>query len=267
MSYFQDYFVKDYQKGQGSKLLPAPTALFRDVERERVQICRRVLRNAFSGYREGQKTETLKKLLGEYREFVSGCHDEHAKDIYNAFVYCYMVPAHVGFSAIGSKLGVTKASIHIYISRALNEMLMLCIGIPAMAEYPKEKEAVVQMLIEGSRFFGNMAGDYVLDLFPGRKERDTVEHGRKLTAVVMEQLAEAVRAYSGYCNDSNTHIDTDIRKAEILEKSLAGVPCCQLAAEYGCHEGTIYSDMRDNKKRLAAMMFKTDGGESHGRRL
>lgn len=255
MSYFYDYFAKEYQKRQGDKLLSAPVALFRDVERESVQLCRRVLRNAFSGYREGRKTETLKKLLGEYREYASGCHDGRAKDIYNAFVYRYMVPAHVGFSVIGAKLGVTKASIHIYIGRALDEMLMLCMGIPAIAKYPEEKEAAVRMLIEGSRLFGNMAGDYIYDLFPGRKERNSVKHGRQLTAVVMEQLTEAAGAYSDYCNDSNTRIDTDIRKAEILEKCLAGMTCCQLAAEYGCCEGTIYSDMRENEKRLAAMMF------------
>lgn len=70
------------------------------------------------------------------------------------------------------------------------------------------------------------------------------------------ELAEAAGAYSDYCNDSSTRINTDIRKAEILEKCLAGVTCCQMAEEYGCCEGTIYSDMRENAKRLAAMMFK-----------
>lgn len=255
MAYFYDYFAKEYQKRQGDQLLPAPDTLFRDVERESVKICRGVLKNAFAGYRDGRNTELLKRLLGEYRDYISECPDERAKDRYNAFVYRYMVPAHVGAKAIGAKLGVTKETVYIYINRALDEMMMLCMGIPA-AECPEDKEATVHMLIEGNRLFRNMAGDYVLDLFPGRKERNTVEHGRQLTAAVMEQLTEAVRAYSDYCNDSSTRIDTDIRKAEILEKCLAGVPCCKMAEEYGCCEGTIYSDMRENEKRLAAMMFK-----------
>ena len=255
MSYFQDYFVRDYQKRQGSKLLPAPAAMFRDVERERVQICRRVLKNAFSGYREGRKAETLKKLLGEYRKYVSGCHDERAKDIYNAFVYRYMVPAHVGFSAIGSKIGVTKASIYTYISRALDEMLMLCMGIPAMPKYPEEKEATVQMLIEGSRLFSDMAGDYVCCLFPRERERAAVEQGRQITRCVMGELAEAVKAYYGYCNDEHTSIDTDIRRAEILKRCLAGISPAAIAEEYGCCQGTVYADIRENERRLAAMLF------------
>lgn len=255
MTYFYDYFAKEYQKRQGDQLLSNPDTLFRNVERESVRICRGVLKNAFAGYRDGRNAEPLKSLLGEYRDYILECQDERAKDRYNAFVYRYMVPAHVGIKAIGVKLGVTKDTVHIYINRALDEMMMLCMGMPA-AEYPRDKEATVHMLIEGSRLFGNMAGDYVLDLFPGKKERNTVEYGRQLTAAVMEQLAEAAGAYSDYCNDSSIRIDTDIRKAEILEKCLAGVTCCQLATEYGCCEGTIYSDMRENEKRLAAMMFK-----------
>lgn len=255
MAYFYDYFAKEYREMQGNQLLPTPDTLFRNVERENVQTCRGVLKNAFAGYHDGRNTELLKRLIGEYRDYISECPDERAKDRYNAFVYRYMVPTHVGAKAIGAKLGVTKETVYIYINRALDEMMMLCMGIPAAA-CPEDKEAVVHMLIEGSRLFGNMAGDYVLDLFPGRKERNTVEHGRQLTAAVMKQLAEAAGTYSDYCNDSSVRIDTDIRKAEILEKCLAGVPCCQMAEEYGCCEGTIYSDMRENEKRLAAMMFK-----------
>lgn len=255
MIYFYDYFVKDYQKSQEDRLLPAPAALFGTVERESVHICRRVLRNAFCGYRDGRNTELLKRLLGEYRGYISNCQGERARDRYNAFVYRYMVETHVGVKAIGSKLGVTKDTVFTYISRALNELLMLCMGIPAAAECPKGKEGTVHMLVEDSRLFQNMAGDYVLSLFPGWHERETLEQGRELTAAVMGQLADAVKAYCDYCNNSDTRIDTDIRRAEILEKCLAGVPCCRIAEEHGCCESTIYTDIRENEKRLAAMMF------------
>ncbi len=254
MAYFYDYFAKEYQKRQGVKLLPAPAALFHDVERESVQTCRRVLKNVFAGYRGGQNTELLKKLLGEYRDYISECPDERAKDRYNAFVYRYMVSVHVGIKAIGAKLGVTKETVYIYINKALDEMLMLCMGISA-AEYPENKEADVHMLIEGSRIFGSMAGDYVLCLFSGKKERAAVEMCRKLTKDIMRQFEDAVRAYSGYCNDEHTRIDTDIRKAAVLEKCIAGIAPAAIAKEYGCCEETIYADIRENEKRLAAMLF------------
>jgi len=260
MTYFYDYFAKEYREGRKGRLFPDPAAMFRNIDPDSVQSCRRVLKNAYAGYREGRNAEALKRLLGEYREYVSRCHDGQAVDRHNAFVYRYMLEIPVGSRAAAAKLGVAKETVLNYIDRCINEMLVLCMGVPAVVNPPEDGGPAVRMLIEGSRLFGSMAGDYVLDLFPGRKERDTVGHGRQLTAVVMGQLAEAAGAYSSYCNDSSTRIDTDIRKAEVLEKCLAGVPCCQLAAEYGCHEGTIYSDMRDNEKRLAAMLFNPEDG-------
>ena len=75
----------------------------------------------------------------------------------------------------------------------------------------------------------------------------------------MARFADAVEAYSGYCNDKHTCIDTDIRKAEILEKCLAGIRPAAIAEEYGCCESTVYADIRENERRLAAMLFDVEG--------
>lgn len=74
----------------------------------------------------------------------------------------------------------------------------------------------------------------------------------------MRQFAEAVKVYSDYCTDEKNYIDTDIRKAGILEKCLAGIPAAALAEEYGCCEGMIYADIKENEKRLAVMLFDED---------
>lgn len=255
LTYFYDYFVKEYREGKRDKLLSSPTAMFRNIEPEDVQSCRRVMKNAFAGYREGSNTEILKRLLREYREYISCCHDEHAKDRYNAFVYRYMVEVHVGSRAIAAKLGVVRETVLNYINRCIDEMLMLCMGIPAAMELPEDKEEAVGMLIDGSRLFCGMAGDYVLCLFLGQRERAAVKWGRQLTRDIMGKFTDAVGAYSGYCNDKHTHIDTDIRKMEILEKCLAGVPPAAIAEEYGCCESTVYVDIRENERRLSAMLF------------
>ncbi len=75
-----------------------------------------------------------------------------------------------------------------------------------------------------------------------------VEQGRWITRQIMGQLSEATEAYLGYCNDQYTRIDTDIRKAEILEKCISGVPPAAIAEEYGCCESTIYADIRENER-------------------
>ena len=120
------------------------------------------------------------------------------------------------------------------------------------------------MLIQCSRIFNCMAGDYVLRLFSGKKEREAVEQGRQITREIMGQLADAVRAYYEYCNDEHTRIDTDIRKAEILKRCIDGIPIAAIAKEYGYCKGTVYADIRENEKRLAAMMFDVEGGTADG---
>lgn len=264
MKYFYEYFARQYREENRSNLLSVPAAMFQGIKPEDVKICRRALKNSFAGYREGRNAEALKRLLGEYREYISNCHDEHAKDRYNAFVYRYMVEVRFGSRAIASKLGVVKETVLNYIDRCIDEMLMLCMGIPAAVYPPEDKEAAVCMLIQCSRLFYGMTGDYVLRLFSGKREREAVERGRQLTKDIMGQLAAVVRAYSEYCNDEHTRIDTDIRKAGVLEKCLAGVPTAAIAEEYGCCESTVYADIRENERRLAAMLFDVEGGAADG---
>lgn len=255
MNYFYDYFARQYQESRSGKLLPAPAAVFQGIKPEDVKSCRRVLKSSFVGYRDSRNTEVLKRLLGEYRDYISRCHEEHAKDRYNAFVYRYMMEIPVGNRAIATKLGVVKETVLNYIDRCIEEMLMLCMGLSAVIELPRKKEVTVRMLINGSKFFCGMTGDYVLCLFSEKREQVAVEMGRQITKGITEQFTDAVREYFRYCNDENTSIDTDIRKAGVLEKCLDGISVAAIAKEYRCCESTIYADIRENERRLAAMLF------------
>ncbi len=259
MAYFYDYFAKEYRESRKGKLLPDPAAIFWNINPEDVQSCRRILKNAYANYHGGRNVEVLKQLTGEYRKYVSCSHDGQARDRYNAFVYRYLLEVPVGSRAIAAKLGVAKETVSNYVNRCADEMLVLCMGMPAARHPPEDREAVVRMLVDGSRLFSSMAGDYVFCLFPGKRERTVVERGRRATGQIMGRLAEAVEAYSGYCHDGHAYIDTDIRKAEILQKCIAGVSPAAIAEEYGCCQSTVYADIRENEKRLAAMMFEVRG--------
>ena len=71
------------------------------------------------------------------------------------------------------------------------------------------------MLIDGSRLFRAMAGDYVLCLFPGKRQMAAVEHGRQITKDIMGRFADAVRAYSQYCKEyADSQEVTEQLKAE-----------------------------------------------------
>lgn len=147
MRYFYDYFAKEYREHRMDKLLTSPADLFQGIGAEDISRCRIVLRNKFRGYREGVEKEPLKNLLGEYREYVYRCHSESRRARYNAFVYYFMVDTPIGAKAIGRKLGVTKETIHNYINRTLDEILILCMGIAAVG-HPETGVRFVRALIE-----------------------------------------------------------------------------------------------------------------------
>ena len=254
MTYFYDYFAKEYRKKQKNKQIYASGDMLQIIGKEERRACRRTLKNAFAGYRDGKNLRTLQRLLGEYREYIAGLYDEHAKDRYNAFVYRYMVSEHVGIRAIAAKLGVSKDSVYNYINRSMDEILMLCMGVP-VTDLKEGEQKFIHVLIEGNRIFSNMADEYILCLFHREREQTTVKQGRQFTKCIMTQLDTAVEAYINYCNDEETRIDTDIRKARILQKCLEGVSITAIAEEYGVHEGTIYADVKENERRLAALLF------------
>lgn len=157
LAYFYDYFVKEYREGMGNGLLHAPAAMFQSVRQEDVQNCRKALKTAFAGYRCGRgDVKALEKLLGEYREYITCCHDGHAKDRYNAFVYRYMAEAHVGMKAAAAKLGVVKETVFNYIDRDIDEMLVMCMGVPA-ASQAGEQGGCRPHAYGGSRIFHSMA--------------------------------------------------------------------------------------------------------------
>jgi hypothetical protein len=257
MQYFYDYYAKEYRERHMEKLLPAPSAMLQDIGSDKVRSCRTVLRNAFLGYSEGKNREIIKRLVNEYRNYVSEYSAEYTKDRYNAFVYRYMIGVPVGIRAIAEQLGVTQGTVFLYINKVLNELLALCMGIPAMVNILEDREAFVRILIDRNRIFQNMAGEYVYLFFQEQQERKTIELGRKLTVETMQWMTETIEAYSRYCNDIDMRIDTDIRKNEILGKCMLGIPVSCLTKEYGCNKATIYSDIRENEKRLVAMMFET----------
>lgn len=132
LTYFYDYFAKEYKKDRKGKLLPNPAAMFGNIGPEDVQNCRRILKNSYANYRTGRNAEVLKRLIGEYREYVSCCHDGQARDRYNAFVYRYMLEVPVGSRAIAAKLGVAKETVFNYVNKCFDEMLALCMGMSAV---------------------------------------------------------------------------------------------------------------------------------------
>lgn len=266
MNYYYDYYAREYRsrKTKGS-LWHSPAAILASVPMEDIKGCREALKRAFDGYRHGRNTEVLKRLLGEYRGYVSEQEDENAKNRYNAFVYRYMSGICVGPGAIAGKLGVSKGTAFNYINSCTNDLLVLCMGIPAYRHQADSQEAAVSFVIRNYALLSRQSEDYILGIFQKNADRAAVKSGRLHTQRILQQLTEAAKAYIEYCRDDLANIDTDFRKADVLELCLSGCTVQSIAEQCGTSEDTIYNDIRDNGRRLAALLFEQEGVDTDGK--
>lgn len=261
MNYYYDYFAKEYRNRQtkGSLWL-SPAAIFGNIPRDDVKSCRATLKSAFDGYRYGRNTEVLKRLLGEYRGYVSELGDENAKNRYNAFVYRYMSGVYVGAGAIAGKLGVSRETALNYINGCINDLLMICMGITVYKHNVDNREAAVSFVISNYALLSRQSDNYILNIFRKKSDMAAVENARVHTQKILDQLTDAAKAYIEYCRDGQANIDTDIRKADVLELSLAGYSVYDIAEKCGTSKGTIYADIRENEQRLSALLFEEERG-------
>lgn len=265
MNYYYDYYASEYRSRQTKgSLWHSPAAILASVPMEDIKDCREALKRAFDGYRYGRSTEVLKRLLGEYKGYVSEYGDENAKNRYNAFVYRYMSGICVGPGAIAGKLGVSKGTAFNYITGCTNDLLVLCMGISAYRHKADSQEAAVSFLIRNYALLTKQSEDYILAIFRKNADRVAVESGRLHTQRILQQLTEATKAYINYCKGDRVCIDTDIRKAEVLELCLAGCTVQSIAEQCGTSDDTIYNDIRDNGQKLAALLFEQDTTEGKG---
>lgn len=155
---------------------------------------------------------------------------------------------------LAKKLGVSMGTVWNYIDKALDELLAMCMGIPAAVER-NDCTTYVRKIIDGSRLFESMSGEYIFELFPAHK--GVVAQSQKHTDRILNCFHIALNEYLEYCRDMTVAIDADIRKADVLMDCLAGASCGSIAEKYRCSEETVYSDIRENERKLAAMLFKT----------
>lgn len=254
-----DYFYENVRKGYvrlrpDKYFWPSVKDVVGNIEPKEGGSLKTILRRNFEEYREGVNTEALKELLTAYRTYVSKLSDETAKDKYNTFVYRYMSGKCVGIGAIAKKLGVSKETVFNYINSCLNDMLMMCIGIYATEKECCSQEATVGFLISNYSLFSILPEKYVFDIFRGSK-KPIVENNRIHTKRILKQFTEVIEEYKEYCRDEETVIDTDVRKAVVLELCLDNWSVQKIADKLRLSEETVYSDIRANRKRLEYILF------------
>lgn len=253
--YFHDDSLKGYIRLRPEKYVwSSVKEIVGNIDPKEGRNLKTILRRNFEGYREGVNTEALKELLTAYRTYVSKLSDETAKTRYNAFVYRYMSGMSVGIKAVAGKLGVTKETVFNYINRCIDDMLLMCIGIYATEEECCSQEATVDFLISNYSMFSALPEKYVFDIFKASK-KPIVESNRIHTKRILEQFTEVMEEYKAYCRDPQTVIDTDVRKATVLELCIDNWSVQKIADKLKLSEETVYSDIRANRKRLEAVLF------------
>lgn len=108
------------------------------------------IRDMLSDYRQQCRDRNLlvEELVKAHAGYCRLLPDvEMAKRRHNSLVYRYMMKTALHNRAVAVKMGVSKDTVQNDISMAVNEMLVLCFGLPAASSSPKTYQDGVKELL------------------------------------------------------------------------------------------------------------------------
>ncbi len=235
--------------------------------------------------RQRQATERIRDMLSDYRQQCGGgkplvgelvrVHAEYcrllpdgemAKRRRNSLVYRYMMNTALHNRAVAVKMGVSKDTVQNDIRMAVNEMLVLCFGLPAARSNPKTYQNGVKELLHNYLLI-NRAGS-IHNAMPWETWQKEREKCQRVTARAVRCLNNAVRLYEKFI-DGSTYPDMQQRPLEIMrEIYFKGSSIAAMAEEWHMSKETVYADIKKMTGRLAELVeLMAVEGQKLGRKL
>lgn len=212
----------------------------------------------FRGYREtkGDKRQALVHLLAVHTELCrERSWDNLLKRRHNALVYRYVVDIVAGNRAVAKKLNISKDTLYADMDNVMEDMLILCIGLPYLLQGGQEElQAAVKLTIKYYPLLARVdQTEQCLCLFPVRI-RSHIQASRKTTAQFIRLFNRGIELYSGFhrsCDEAMTD-----RRLDALRRTLKGHTgvAQAVAAEYCCSAETVYHDMRENQECVCELL-------------
>lgn len=260
MDYDWKYFLEDLKKGkvQGLQAAEGRAAagdmFYRLPENTRGQL-RNLVKTMLAGYR--QQEGTSKAMVEELMEAHAGyCRmqqgNEATRRRHNTMVYRYMMKTMLHSGAVAVKMGVSKKTVCNDINKAMDEIMVLCFGLPAVGDHPETCREGVKSLLRNYRLLRQsecISGKLIWE----NRERERAECRRR-TRTALESMEKMLQIYEGFVADSSFPEMQGRRLEELRGFYLAGSSISDLATAGGVSEDTVYADVNLMIGRLAELL-------------
>lgn len=274
MDYDWKYFTEDLKAGSSGMYrnhagrLAAKSVMYRmDAEKRNRAV--RLVRDMLADYRQqcGDGNPLVGELVKVHAEYCRLLPDgEMAKRRHNSLVYRYMMKTALHNRAVAVKMGVSKDTVQNDIRMAVNEMLVLCFGLPAAGSSPKTYQNGVKELLHNYLLI-NRAGS-IHNAMPWETWQKEREKCQRMTARAFRCLDNAVKLYERFIAGS-TYPDMQQRPLEIMrEIYFKGSSITAVSAEWNVSKETVYADIKKMTGRLAELVeIMAVEGQKPGRKL
>ena len=244
---------------------PAARAVMYRMDKDWQRQAEKCIRDMLSDYRQqcGDGNVLAEELVKAHAEYCRLLPDnEMAKRRHNSLVYRYMMKTALHNKAVAVKMGVSKDTVQNDISMAVNELFVLCFGLPAAGNSPGTYRDGVKELLHNYLLVNQMGS--IRSVMPWENWQKEREKCQRVTARALRCLDNAVRLYEKFTAGS-TYPDMQQRPLETMrEIYFKGSSIAAMAEEWHMSKETVYADIKKMTGRLAELI-EVMAADSHNR--
>lgn len=263
MDYDWKYYLEDLKAGKSKVIITdadrrmAGYIMKRFPKEQRRQKAAAV-RDMLHGYRQRGKAENalIEEAVRCHTEYCSGKEDDELlKRRHNVVVYRYMMKTARHNKAVAAKIGVCRETVINDIRQAVDELLVILFGIPAVGDSPQVWPEAVRSLFENMRLMKYTLA--VSQHFVYQKWEQERSFCVEITDGILQSIEKAVQLYEEYCSCCLTTEDTAKRSLEIIRALYLGNGNSTIQRIVDCQEiskETVYADVKKATGHFAELL-------------
>lgn len=275
MDYDWKYYLEDLRAGKvgmqptEGERGAAGVLVYRLDENKRHQI-RNLIRWMLVEYRHGNKVENamvenLVKAHAEYCLLLPS--DENLRRRHNALVYRYMMKTARHNKAVAAKLAISTGTVRNDINTAIDEILIICFGVPALIAIPKNWQDGVKSLLRSYKLIecgGNIGQDFMR-----WKWQQEYDECRRITSGAFICLNKAIGMYEEFIAGSSYPAMQRVSLEVVKELYITGQKgTAEVADIWHMSESSVYSAINKVTSRLGELVAyiadREEGREEKG---
>lgn len=213
---------------------------------------------------DGQQNAVVTELMKAHGEYcLQQPESSAAKMRHNAMVYRYMLEAALHGRAVAVKMGISKSGVYKNIAQAVDEMTVLCFGLPAVPDMPGTWKEGVKSLIRNYPLLKRAVGcSRPLACKEWQQER---EKCLEITVRAMSGLERVVHMYNEFIAGSGFPDEQGRPLGELKTIYLDGqMAVADAASLFQVSESCVYADIKKIQERFVELFEVTDGKWQEG---